>query len=81
MLDNSTPQIRALVKTVFFVLTILIAAGLTVAGLEYFGLAIMGTISGVLILCYLIYLAYSITLTQEQYREGLKNLQSTIRGE
>jgi hypothetical protein len=81
MLDNSTPRIRALVKTVFFVLSILIAAGATVAGLEYFGLAIMGTVSAVLIFCYLIYLAYSITLAQEQYRQGLKDLQSTIRGE
>ena len=79
MLDNSTAQIRALTKTVFFVLSILIIAGLTVAGLQYLGLAIMGTISGVLLLCYLIYLAYSITLSQEQYRDQLRELQKTIR--
>jgi hypothetical protein len=79
MLDNSTPEIRALTKTVFFVLSLLIISAATVAGLELFGLAATGLAAAVLILCYLIYLAYSITLAQEQYRDQLKNLQSTIR--
>lgn len=79
MLDNSTPQIRALVKTVFFVLTVLISAGLVILGIEVLGMAVMSTVLLVLVLCFFIYLAYSITLSQERYQQCLRELHKTVR--
>jgi hypothetical protein len=79
MLDQSTPQIRALTKTVLFVLTMLITAALVVAGLEYFGPATVGTGAALALLCYFIYMAYSITLSREQYRDTLRDLQKTFK--
>jgi heme A synthase len=79
MLDRSTPQVRALTKTVFFVLTVLISAGLVILGLEVFGLATVGMVLAVAVFCFFVYLAYSITLSQEQYRDQLRELQKTVR--
>ena len=79
MLDNSTPQIRAAVKTVFFVLTVLITAALVILGTEAFGFALVGTVLAAAVFCYFVYLAYTITLGQEQYRDTLKSLQKTIK--
>jgi hypothetical protein len=79
MLDQSTPQIRALTKTVFFILTLLITAALVIGGLEFFGPATVGTGAALALLCYFIYMAYRITLSQEQYKDTLKDLQKTVR--
>jgi Ca2+/Na+ antiporter len=78
MLDNSTPQIRALVKTVFFILSLLVTMAVVMMGTEIFGLATVTTAVAVLVLAYLIYLVYSITLGQEQYRDTLNKIEREI---
>jgi uncharacterized membrane protein YhiD involved in acid resistance len=79
VLDNATPQLRAAVKVLMAVVTGLIIGALAVLGIELFGLATVGTAMSVLVLGYFVYLAYTIALSQEQYRDSLKNLQDTIR--
>lgn len=81
MLDNSTPQIRALVKTVFFVLVAAAIAIIATIATIAFGIESVGLAISVLILGYFIYMAYTIELSKEQYRLKLQELQNTIRGE
>jgi hypothetical protein len=79
MLDNSRPQTRAAVKTVMFLVSVLGTAALVVLGMEMFGLATVGMVLAAAVFCFFVYMAYSITLSQEQYRDTLKDLQRTIR--
>jgi heme A synthase len=79
MLDNSRPQTRAAVKTVMFLVSVLVTVAVLNLGAEMFGLAAVASAAAALLFCYLVYIFYTISLSQEQYRDQLQELQKTIR--
>ena len=78
---NATPEIRAVTKLVMFALAMLVTAALTVVLLEMFGLAVVLQVLGVALLVFTLKMFYDIQVADERYKDKLKELQDTIRGE
>jgi hypothetical protein len=78
---NATPEIRAVTKLVLFALAMLATAALTVVLLEMFGLAVVLQVLGVALLVFTLKMFYDIQVADERYKDKLKEMQNTIRGE
>ena len=76
---NASPEIRAVVKLVMFVLTVLVAAAIGIFGTMTLGAGNMIFVLGaaLMLLCFKIF--YDIQLSQERYKDELQRLQQTIR--
>jgi hypothetical protein len=78
---NATPEIRAVTKLVMFALSLLVTAALTVVLLEMFGLSVVLQVLGVALLVFTLKMFYDIQVADERYKDKLKELHETIRGE
>jgi membrane-bound ClpP family serine protease len=64
-----------------FALTILVTVALTLLLLEFYGVAMVLQVLGVALLVFTLKMFYDIQVAEERYKDKLKELQSTIRGE
>jgi membrane protein YdbS with pleckstrin-like domain len=78
---NATPEIRAVTKLVMFALTLLVTVALTLLLLEFYGMAMVLQVLGVALLVFTLKMFYDIQVAEERYKDKLKELQNTIRGE
>jgi hypothetical protein len=78
---NATPEIRAVTKLVLFALSLLVTAALTVVLLEMFGLSVVLQVLGVALLVFTLKMFYDIQVADERYKDKLRELQDTVRGE
>ena len=78
---QATPQIRALVKVVMLLLAILIGTVVLALVALHFGPGTILIALGFFMLAYLIKMFYDSQVAEEQYKDELRRLQSTIRGE
>jgi len=78
---QATPQIRALVRVVMLLLAILIGTVVLALVALHFGPGTILIALGFFMLAYLIKMFYDSQVAEEQYKDELRRLQSTIRGE
>jgi fatty acid desaturase len=78
---NASPEIRAVTKLVLFILTVMVAAAAGIYGTMIIGAGNMMIVLGIalMLLCFKIF--YDIQVSEERYKDKLRELQSTIRGE
>jgi len=78
---QATPEIRALVKVAFFLLSILIVSLVSVYFSMIYGPDTVMIGAGLVLLAVFVKLFYDTAVTDERYRDTLKEMQNTIRGE
>jgi hypothetical protein len=78
---NATPEIRALVKVVFFLLGTLIACLITVYASSIYGPGTVMIGLGLMLLAVFAKWFYDSAVADERYKDTLREMQSTIRGE
>lgn len=70
---------KAAAKTVLMILTCFSAVAIVGLAVEYVPLETLTNIGAILLLVYLVYVAYSINLGQLKYEEKLKELDNSLK--
>jgi uncharacterized membrane protein YfcA len=78
---NASPQIRALVKVVFLLLAMMIGTVLMALTALHFGPGTILVALALVLLAYLIKMFYDSQVAEEQYKDELRRMHETIRGE
>jgi uncharacterized membrane protein YfcA len=78
---NATPEIRALVRVIMLLLAMLVGSLVLALTALHFGPGTILIALGLILLAYLLKMFYDSQVIEEQYRDELQRLQSTIRGE
>jgi uncharacterized membrane protein YfcA len=78
---NTTPEIRALVRVIMLLLAMLVGSLVLALTALYFGPGTILIALGLILLAYLLKMFYDSQVIEEQYRDTLRELQSTIREE
>jgi hypothetical protein len=76
---NASPEIRAVTKLVMFALTMLVAVALSLILLEVYGLAVVLQVLGIALLVFTLKIFYDIQVSEERYKDKLKELQATMK--
>jgi type III secretory pathway component EscU len=81
MLDDKSPQFRAVVKMMLLLTSAAAIGALISMGFHVIGAYAMFWVIGIVIFGYIMKTFYDIQLGQELYRDQLKNTRDTLRGE
>jgi fatty acid desaturase len=76
---QASPEIRAVVKLIMFVLTVLVAAAIGIFGAMTLGVGNMMIVMGVALMLLMFKVFYDIQVADERYRDELARLQKTVR--
>jgi uncharacterized membrane protein YfcA len=80
-MTNFTPEIRALVKVMFLLLVIMVGSLVAAYVSLLYGPGILMIVLSLVLLAYLMKVFYHSQVAEEQYRDTLREIQETIRGE
>jgi len=81
MLDNKSPQFRAVTKMLLMLISAAAIGALISMGFHVIGSYAMLWVIGIVIFSFIMKTFYDIQLGQELYRDQLKNTRDTLRGE